>query len=87
MHVKCQPLYDLIGLLSALTCLYQDVNEFALPWLELEYLQELSRQIQLRQASGYTVAKYSSGVAHDASDMHVPLANLHFLVLLLKSSR
>ena len=50
-------------------------------------MQELSSQIQSRQAGGYTVAKYSSGVAHDTSDMHVPLANLHFLVLLQKSSR
>lgn len=50
-------------------------------------MEELSRQIQLRQANGYNVAKYSSGVAHDASDMHVPLANLHFLVLLQKSSQ
>lgn len=51
------------------------------------HAQELSQQIQLRQADGFTVAKYSSGVAHDTADMHAPLANLHFLVLLQKSNK
>ena len=50
-------------------------------------LQELTQEVQSRQANGFKVVKYTSGVAHNTADMHVPLANLHFLVLLQKSHR
>lgn len=49
-------------------------------------LQELTREIQSRQANGFKVVKYTSGVAHDTSASQTPLTNLHFLVLLQKSS-
>ncbi|KAL3137600.1 hypothetical protein ABBQ38_004881 [Trebouxia sp. C0009 RCD-2024] len=50
-------------------------------------MEELTREIQSRQANGFKVVKYTSGVAHDTSQVQAPLANLHFLVLLQKSSQ
>lgn len=49
-------------------------------------VQKLTRDIQSRQANGFEVIQYNSGVARDTAAMHGPLANLHFLVVLCKAS-
>lgn len=54
--------------------------------MHLWLVQELTREIQSRQANGFKVVRYTSGVAHDTSAPQGPLTNLHFLVLLQKSS-
>ena len=50
-------------------------------------VQELARLVQSRQAEGFRVVKYSSGVAHDNVDMHLSHANLHYLVLLQRQNQ
>lgn len=48
--------------------------------------QELSRLVQSREAEGFKIVKYSSGVAHNNVDMHQSCANLHYLVLLQRQN-